>query len=150
MHKPKTLEDFPQFRVAAVRRGRSSADGHTTFELEGKFDRVIEGSGPRWFWLLFGERDCLCATVKSFDKESQAAVLTCELDDEPRVVGQSLAYLSPDPNPSITTGQPNTGARRWRLRPNRFHPEGAAGRGEAAPRPYLLVACPHVIDGSGS
>ena len=53
------------------------------------------------------------------------------------------------PNPSKTTGQPNMGARRWRLRPIRFHPEGAARRGEAAPRPYLLIACPHVIDGLG-
>jgi hypothetical protein len=52
-------------------------------------------------------------------------------------------------NPSITTGQPSMGARRRRLRPIRFHPVGAACRGEAAPRPYLLVACPHVIDGLG-
>jgi hypothetical protein len=31
--------------------------------------------------------------------------------------------------------------------PIRSHPEGAARRGEAAPRPYLLIAYPHVIDG---
>jgi hypothetical protein len=41
------------------------------------------------------------------------------------------------------------GAWRWPLRPIRFHPDGAACRGEAAPRPYLLVAYPHVIDGLG-
>jgi hypothetical protein len=42
------------------------------------------------------------------------------------------------------------GARRWPLRAIRFHPEGAACRGEAPPRHYLLVAYPHVIDGLGS
>ena len=31
----------------------------------------------------------------------------------------------------------------------RFHPEGAACRGEAPPRPYVLVVYPHVIDGLG-
>jgi hypothetical protein len=51
------------------------------------------------------------------------------------------------PNPSVTTGEPGIGARRWPLRPIRFRPEGAACRGEAAPRPYLRVAAPHVIDG---
>jgi hypothetical protein len=44
------------------------------------------------------------------------------------------------PNPSIRTG--GTGWDAWRrpLRPIRFHPEGAARRGEAPPRPYLIVA----------
>jgi len=32
----------------------------------------------------------------------------------------------------------------------RFHPEAAACRGEAAPRPYVPVAYPHVIDGLGA
>ena len=31
----------------------------------------------------------------------------------------------------------------------RFHPEGAACRGEAPPRSYVLVVYPHVIDGFG-
>jgi hypothetical protein len=62
--------------------------------------------------------------------------------------GTNFTYRTP--NPSITTGQRNMGARRWRPRPIRLHPEGAACRGEAAPRPYLLVACPHVIDGLGA
>jgi hypothetical protein len=39
--------------------------------------------------------------------------------------------------------------RRPPLRPIRFHPAGAACRGEAPPRPYFLVAYPHVIDGLG-
>jgi hypothetical protein len=55
-----------------------------------------------------------------------------------------------DPNPSITTREAGRGARAWPLRPIRFHPEGAACRGEAAPRPYLLVAHPHGIDGLGT
>jgi len=57
------------------------------------------------------------------------------------------------------------GGRRgdpWPLRPTWFHPQGAACRGEAAlrqaqggersrtaPRPYLLVTCPRVIEGLG-
>jgi hypothetical protein len=39
--------------------------------------------------------------------------------------------------------------RRPPLRPIRFYPEGPACRGEAPPRPYFLVANPHVIDGLG-
>jgi hypothetical protein len=55
-------------------------------------------------------------------------------------------------NPLITKGEAGRGGRRsdpWPLRPIRFHSEGAARRGEAPPRPYLLVAYPHVIDGLG-
>jgi len=93
--KPKTLADFPQFIVSAVRRGQTSAAGYTRFELDGKFDRIIADIDPHWFWLLFGEHDCLCATLQSLDKETRKAILTCEVTDEPRVVGESLAYLSP-------------------------------------------------------
>jgi len=32
----------------------------------------------------------------------------------------------------------------------RYHPQGAACRGEAPPRPYVLVVYPHVIDGLGT
>jgi hypothetical protein len=95
VHKPKTLEDFPQFIVAAVRRGKTSADGYTRFELDVKFDRIIEEIDPHWFWLLSGTQDCLCATLQSLDKETQAAILTCDINDEPKVVGQTLMYLSP-------------------------------------------------------
>lgn len=94
-NKPKTLQDFPQFIVSAVRGGETSAAGYTRIELDGKFDRTIANIDPHWFWLLFGERDCLCATLRSLDKETGKAILTCELKDEPRVVGESLAYLSP-------------------------------------------------------
>jgi hypothetical protein len=50
-------------------------------------------------------------------------------------------------NPSVTTGR--TGRGEWPWPPNavRFHPEGAACRGEAPPRPYVLVVYLHVIDG---
>jgi hypothetical protein len=95
IHKPKTLEDFPQFIVSAVRRSETSAAGYERFELDGKFDRIIEGVDPHWFWLLFGEKDCLCVTMQTMDKESRAAVLTCDEGDEPKVAGRSLAYLSP-------------------------------------------------------
>jgi hypothetical protein len=95
MHEPKTLRDFPQYKVAAVRRGKTSSEGYTHFELEGKFDGTIENIDPHWFWLLIGEKDCLCATLVSLDKDTGAAILTCDLVNEPRVVGQNLAYLSP-------------------------------------------------------
>ena len=47
-------------------------------------------------------------------------------------------------------GKMGTGARPWHLRRIRFRPEGAACRGEAAPRPYIFVAYPDVIDGLGT
>jgi hypothetical protein len=91
----KTLDDFPKFIVAAVRRGATSDDGYTRFELEGKFDRVIEKIDPHWFWLLLGERECLCASLKSLDKETEVAILTCDQKEEPKILGQAVAYLSP-------------------------------------------------------
>jgi hypothetical protein len=95
VHKPKTLEDFPHFIVHALRRGKTSAAGYTKFELEGKFNRIIEGIDPHWFWLLFGENQSLCATLQSLNDETGTAILTCDLRDEPTVVGQKLTYLSP-------------------------------------------------------
>jgi hypothetical protein len=101
-HKPKTLEDFPKFAVTAVRRGATSEDGYTWCEVEGasdpilesSFNQIIGGHGPLWFWLLFGERGCLCPMLKSFDKKASTAILTCQAKEEPRVVGLALAYLS--------------------------------------------------------
>jgi hypothetical protein len=100
--KPKTLQDFPKLVVTVVRRGAASDDGYTWFELEStfdpilesKFDEIIEDIGPRWFWLLFGERGCLCPMLKSFDKKAHSAVLTCQEKVEPKVVGLELTYLS--------------------------------------------------------
>ncbi len=91
----KTLEDFPKFVVTSLRRGPTADTGYTHFEIEGRFDRTIEGMSPYWFWLLFGERGCLCTGVQSLDKETRQAALTFESTDEPDIVGQSLAYLSP-------------------------------------------------------
>lgn len=93
--KRKKLEDFPQFIVYAVRRGKTSVAGFTRFELDGKFDRIIADIDPHWFWLLFGAHGSLCASLKSLDKESRTAILTCDVRDEPSVVGERLAYLSP-------------------------------------------------------
>lgn len=95
IRKPKTLEEFPKFIVAGVRRGATSDTGYTRFELDGSFDRIIEKIDPHWFWLLFGQRECLCASLKSLDKETKTAVLTCDEKEEPKITGQSLAYLSP-------------------------------------------------------
>ncbi|HLZ51318.1 MAG TPA: hypothetical protein VKP61_11220 [Candidatus Acidoferrum sp.] len=94
-HRPKSLADFPQFLVSAVRRGETSADGYTRFELDGRFDRVIHTIDPHWFWLLFDERGYVCATLQSLDHETLAATLSCNEADEPQVTGKTLAYLSP-------------------------------------------------------
>jgi hypothetical protein len=95
--KPKTLEDFPKFEVAALRRGPTAKEGYTHFELEGSLDRTIEidSTGPQWFWLLFGKGGYLCASVQSHNKETNTAVLTFESTNEPDIVGRKLAYLSP-------------------------------------------------------
>jgi len=69
-----------------VRRGKTSAAGYTKFELDGRFDRIIAEIDPHWFWLLFGENDCLCATSQSLDKETLKAILTSDAKDETRVV----------------------------------------------------------------
>lgn len=95
MGKPKTLQDLPQFAVSAVRGGQKSATGSVRLELDGKFDRPIDNIDPHWFWLLLGENDCLCASLRSLDKESWVATLSCDLRDEPQLVGKSLVYLSP-------------------------------------------------------
>src|SRR5258708_7311491 len=94
---PKTLEDFPKFHVTALRRGPTVNEGYIFFQLEGCFDQHIKiaPDGLRWFWLLFGERGCLCATVNSLDEETKVATLVFEAIEEPNVLGCSLAYLSP-------------------------------------------------------
>ncbi len=93
--RPKTLEDFPHFIVSVVRRGESSANGYTRFDLDGRFDRSIDDIDPNWFWLLSADGVCLCASLLSMDKASRTAVLTCDEQVEPRVAGETLAYLSP-------------------------------------------------------
>jgi len=95
VHKPKTFEDFPHFTVGALRRGTTSTTGYTRFELDGTFDQDIDQIDPQWFWLLLSENECLCATLQSLDKETLTAVLTCDVRDEPSVLGQTLFYLSP-------------------------------------------------------
>ena len=95
MHKPKTLEDFSAFYCSSLHRGETSATGYTKFELEGKFNRIIDDIDAHWFWLLFGEKECICASLQSLDMETGTAILTCDLTEEPRVVGKKLAYLNP-------------------------------------------------------
>jgi hypothetical protein len=78
IHKRKTLEDFPKFVVTGVRPGATSEAGYTPFELEGGFDgippssfnHVVDGIGPLWFWLVFGMRGYICASVQSHSKET--------------------------------------------------------------------------------
>jgi hypothetical protein len=101
--KPKTLDDFPKFVVTAVRRLPVSDNGKQWFELEGRidatledrFDEIMKEEGGRWFWLLFGESECLCPELKSFDKQTRTAILSCDEDETPTLLGSELAYLSP-------------------------------------------------------
>ena len=67
---------------------RRPVTGYTQFELDGTFDRTIEAIDPHWFWLLFGKKDYLCASLKSLDKLTKAAILTFEVKDEPRTLGR--------------------------------------------------------------
>jgi hypothetical protein len=67
----QTLQDIPHFVVSAVRRGKISTAGYTRFQLDGKFDRIDDDIDPHWFWLLFRESDCVCATLQSLDKTSR-------------------------------------------------------------------------------
>ena len=94
---PKTLQDFPKVVVTALRRGPTGDAGYTFFELEGHLDPHINVTteGPQWFWLVFGKRGSFCASVRSLDSDTRAAVLTFEAREEPDIVGQTLAYLSP-------------------------------------------------------
>ena len=103
VHKRKTLEDFPKFVVTEVRPGATSEAGYISFELEGGFDGtppssfndVVDGVGPQWFWLVFGLRGYICASVQSHNRETKGTVLTFEVKGEPNIApGQGLAYLS--------------------------------------------------------
>jgi hypothetical protein len=91
----KSLEDQPQFTVIDIRRGATSDSGYTHFEIDGTFDRITETMETHWFWLLYGERECICASVNTLDKASRKASLTFEDESEPQIKGQRLAFLSP-------------------------------------------------------
>lgn len=92
MPEPKTLKDFPQFNVSAVRRGEISAKGFTNFELEGQFDRNPISDQGNWFYLLSDGKG-LCVSIQSFDRETGKAVFTSDTEDELPIAGQSLTYL---------------------------------------------------------
>jgi len=92
-HKPKTLKDFPQFIVATIHHCGTGSDGYARVELDGKFDRLIDESEGNWFFLLT-DSESICATLKSLDKETKTATLTCDEKDEPKIAGKALAYLN--------------------------------------------------------
>lgn len=89
-----TLAEFPKFTVTSMRKYAPDEQGCIHFELEGKFDRPIKKSAPTWFWLLVGEKDCLCVQWKSED-ESLGAVLSGDRKDVPDFTGATLYYLDP-------------------------------------------------------
>jgi hypothetical protein len=94
IRKPKTLEDFPKFFVTAIHGCGTDNSGHTRFELDGNFNRVIENISPNWFWLLSDAKESFCAGLKSLDEGTKAAILTVDVKNEPKIVGQKLSYLS--------------------------------------------------------
>jgi hypothetical protein len=94
-HINKTLADLPQFTVTAVCRGETSDTGYTHFEIEGSFDRITKTMDGHWFWALYGERECVCASLESLDREGNTALLSFEEENEPQILGQKLACLSP-------------------------------------------------------
>lgn len=100
--KPKTLEDFHHFNVTGIRRSATSDDGYFQFDLEGifdtipleTFDHILDGTGPQWFWLLYGERGWLTPTLKSFNKQTRTTVLSVHEKEELNLLGQKVVYLS--------------------------------------------------------
>jgi hypothetical protein len=94
IRKPRSLGDFPKFLVTAVRGCGTDTGGYTRFELDGNFDRVIENISPNWFWLLSDAKESFCAGIKSLDEETKGAILTVDVKNEPKIVGQKLSYLS--------------------------------------------------------
>lgn len=92
--KRKTLADFPPFTVTSMRKQPPGAHGYIDFELEGKFDRIIQRSEVTWFWLLVGERNSLCVQWKSQDDKTLAAVLTGCQENVPDLLRSTLYYLS--------------------------------------------------------
>jgi len=93
--KRKTLADFPFFTVASMRKQPPDVNGHTDFEVEGAFDRIIKRSEIIWFWLLSKEGDSFCVQWKSEDDKTLAAVLTGCQANVPDLAGATLYYLSP-------------------------------------------------------
>lgn len=101
--KPKTLEDLPKFSVTAVRLRPQSKNRPWCFEVEGRYDPALElvfqqihdDIGVKWFYLLYGHRGYLLATLKSFDKQTKTATVTCNEKQTPEIFGLDLAYLSP-------------------------------------------------------
>jgi hypothetical protein len=99
--KPKTIEDFPKLVVTAEPRRVTAENGSVYFEVEGRydpelegpFDEMINGDSPDWFWLLNGERGCLFAVLKSFDKETRTAIFESGEKEGQPGVGWELAYL---------------------------------------------------------
>jgi hypothetical protein len=95
MSRRKTLADFPRFTVTSLRKQPPNTEGYIDFEIEGTFDRIIPKSAVTWFWLLFGERDCLCVQWKSQEDADLSAVLVGCQRNIPEVVGATLHYLNP-------------------------------------------------------
>jgi hypothetical protein len=101
--KPKSLADFPKLAVIAVTAGMPVDGGYQLFEIEAAYDPILEdrfeqmlkGEIAQWFWLLYGEQNSLHPMLMSFDKQTKIARLSCEAKDEPKIVGRTLAYLSP-------------------------------------------------------
>jgi hypothetical protein len=100
--KPKMLEDFPKFVVTAEPRPATAENGYRYFEVEGRydpdlegpFDQIIKGERPTWFWLLNGERGCLCPELESFDKETRTAILASDVEERGKTRGRIEAGLS--------------------------------------------------------
>ena len=102
-------------------------------------ESAIKGSG-------FGKETTLLLGIK-IRSENRGRLFRVEEGDQGIVRVSSVES-------STFTGTPRAGADSRLLesapatkRGIRFHPEGAACRGEAPPRPYVLVVYPHVIDG---
>lgn len=91
----RALEDFPKFTVSQLICVGTDPQGDRTFELKGRFDRLIEPIGDiSWFWLLTRDRAAVCVQWKTVGPGT-AATLVADEKEMPEMTGKTFYYLSP-------------------------------------------------------
>ena len=93
-HKPKRIEDLPQFKIMEIKADGIDPKGFGHFTLTGVFDRLEGLSFDPWCWLLLPGNDCLCGTVQILDSHSRTCAFQTETSKMTAKIGQSLAHLS--------------------------------------------------------
>ena len=93
LHKPKRLEDLPQFTTTSVRELSTDSTGYTEYELRGEFDRIPALSDPRC-WLLQPGGGYLIGDLTIVDPNARTAAYLTSEQALPATVGSQFAFLS--------------------------------------------------------